>query len=593
MPDERADPAGRLPSPGLVLLVAALVLLIGLPLFPLQEPDEGRYADIASAMLRTGDWITPHLDGIAYFEKPPLVFWCVAASQAVFGLNPFSARLPSALACLAVLVLLVRWAGPAFDRATASLAALLFATLPLVILLSRVLLVDFVLTATSAAALLAAWHGLVRPGADERPRRVAIAAFWLACAFGFLAKGPIGLALPGASIGAYLLLTRDVHRIGALLRPDGPLLFALVVAPWYAAMDALHPHFLYDFFVEQNVERLTTGGRFDRQAPLWFYLPVLAVGCLPWIGAAPSAFARVVRARHVLGTTVAGRTRLYLACAVLAPLALLSVAHSKLPYYVLPILPPLTLLLADDLALRFLPRPGAAIESTRGARLGYLLGGGLVLAGAIAALVPLLGDPSQLASLAERVPEGLRGESVHPELLTQLASVLRRMALALALLAAGLLTAASLVRRDALRGALAAAAGLFAFSLGWAAMLGAAGPIYSSESAARLVLDNARPDEPVICFGTFVRGVPYYLQRPVALWYASKAEFGQDIGDDELPELAFQRRPEALQRFVAAHASVLVLVNGRDDLEKLAQLLPDRPRVVDETAAYTLLRYGH
>ena len=106
----------------LVFVVAALFLFLGTR--GLNEPDEGRYAEIAREMVVTGEWLVPHLNGFEHFQKPPLLSWFTAASIRVFGANEWAARLPSALAALGVVLLTYGIARRIFDRAVAVAAAL-------------------------------------------------------------------------------------------------------------------------------------------------------------------------------------------------------------------------------------------------------------------------------------------------------------------------------------------------------------------------------------------------------------------------------------------------------------------------------------
>ncbi|MEZ6187826.1 MAG: glycosyltransferase family 39 protein [Planctomycetota bacterium] len=215
--------------------IGAVLLLLAfgaLGVYPLHEPDEGRYAELAAGMVRSGDWLHPRLSGIDYFEKPPLALWGVAAGLSLLGHSEAGARASTALAFLLTALLVGAWCGRLrAGRGYDPRGALLFAALPLSGFFSRVLLVDTPLTLWTMLCLYGLYRALVEPAPDARvPRR------WLACAYaaaglGMLTKGPIGVVLPVASAGGYLLLTRSWRRLPWLVWPPGVVLFAALSVP--------------------------------------------------------------------------------------------------------------------------------------------------------------------------------------------------------------------------------------------------------------------------------------------------------------------------------------------------------------------------
>src|SRR5262245_47829876 len=136
-----------------ILVGLAALYLSGAFLLPLQEPDEGRYGDIAASMARTGDWLTPRLNGIRYYEKPPLYFWLGAAAVAVLGPTETAVRLPSVLACLATVLLLMNWGRRAAGPKGELLAGAMGGTIPLFALFAHMAMVDLVLIFLTTLAL--------------------------------------------------------------------------------------------------------------------------------------------------------------------------------------------------------------------------------------------------------------------------------------------------------------------------------------------------------------------------------------------------------------------------------------------------------
>ncbi|MCA8923663.1 MAG: glycosyltransferase family 39 protein [Planctomycetes bacterium] len=595
---ERPGPQPATPRRRWLGVVALLALLAfnGVGAFPLHEPDEGRYADVAAAMVRDGDWLTPRLSGIDYYEKPALHFWCVGASLALFGHSEGPARLSTSLAFLLTALLVGAWAGriggePAGSSPSARpgrpfgwQAAAVFVTLPLAGFFAHIILVDTTLTLFTTCCLFASYRGLIEPEPDAPPRRRWILLAWGAAGLAMLTKGPIGVVLPFGAVGGTLLLTRSWGRIGALLRPDGPLVFLAVCGPWFAWMCAEHPNYARAFFLEQNLARATTGGKFERDGALWYYLPVLLVGFLPWVALLPRIVQRT-RASGARPTDLAGRTRLFLACAVVVPLVILSLAGSKLVYYVLPLAPPFALLATDALLVDAQPSP-------RARRWG---GAALLGLGALVVLAALVAIPGIWIEV-----ETLRGwfgrSHLSPQKLelelTRLGAI--RAALPVAIPAAVLIGAGLALAGVALRGgqrlrAFAALGGCVLLAqLVTPYVMGLAGPAYSNRQLARAIEAHAGATGPVVCFGTFRRCVPFYLDRPVYLWEANYSEFGHDLAPGEC-EFALQDDEAALGALIREHPRVVLLAKNEAAIDALRALSPLPLRVLAHMGGRVLL----
>lgn len=330
----------RLAAPWRLVLLFAAVFLLPLGVRPLFLPDESRYAEIAREMVASRDWIVPRLLGLDYFEKPVGGYWFNAASQWLLGTTEFASRLPTALAtgasALLVGVLAQRlWA----DCRTSAVAVLVYLSFALVAGLGVYTTLDPQLTVWINLALVA-FHVAVKT-----PRtRVRVAA-WLvvgaACGMGFLVKGFVAWALAFLVAAPYMLWRR---RFGELLRygPIAVLVAVLVAAPWALAVHRHAPDFWNFFFWNEHVRRFAAGDA-QHSAPAWFYLPVLALGCIPWLGLAPRAAASAWSQR---GNADVG----FLLVWLLAPLLFFSAARGKLPAYILVCFTPAALLVARSLA---------------------------------------------------------------------------------------------------------------------------------------------------------------------------------------------------------------------------------------------------
>lgn len=310
--------------------------------FPLQDPDEGRYASIPLEMLLRGDWLTPRLAGIPYFEKPPLFYWLVALSYEILGPSEFATRAVSATAALLTVLMVYGFGRRFLSRRAALLAAGILATMPLFFVLSQAAVIDMVLTACFAGTLLAFFTALDAPPGERAPWIVIVA---ISTALGVLAKGLVALVLCGAIGLAALLLLRDWTMFRALLRPLPLLIFLAVAAPWFVLISLEHPVFPHYFFVEQHFYRYldAAGHNIPHAEGPFFYVPVLLVTALPWT-LVPILLATTRAGRGAFG--ILRRDLLfYLLLWAGTVFLFFSASSSKLPTYLLPMFPPLALVL--------------------------------------------------------------------------------------------------------------------------------------------------------------------------------------------------------------------------------------------------------
>ena len=322
--------------PLLILLFLPALLLYPCLSFALFEPDESRYAEVPREMLQRGDWVTPRLDGEAYLEKPPLLYWLTAISYEVFGVHDWAARLPPALAVHGTIFLVYFFGRRIFGDRAAFRGALVLSLAPGFVAIGRLLLIDGVLTFCTTLALFAAFEA-VRGG---RLRW----GWWLlaavACGLGVLAKGPVALVLLAGPLALHRWLTARPLPVtrGAVAAFLG--VAAGLSLPWYAALCFRVRDFAYIFFWEHNVLRFLTP--FAHERGVWFYGPVLLLGMLPasllllpflrFLGSSDEATAR--RRPPELGfLLLAGGW-----CVLFFTLSV-----SKLPTYILPAFPPLAL----------------------------------------------------------------------------------------------------------------------------------------------------------------------------------------------------------------------------------------------------------
>lgn len=552
----------------LLLMLACLagILATGIGVFPLQEPDEGRYGLIAYEMVQSGDWITPHLDTVSYFEKPPLFFWLAAISIKAFGTAEWVIRLPSLLAAIAATALVMLLARRTFGQKTALVAGIVFATTPLVALFARVCIVDVVLTFLITAQLALLWYALVEPDETEPPHLGRIVLFHVAAGLAMLNKGPVGIALPAVAFTAYALLAKRPRLLARVLHPVGLATFAAVSMPWFVAMHLRHPGYLHDFFLHENLARFSTGGEFKREAPFYTYLALLPVAFLPWASALPEAF-RLAWGERTRDDSTEKRARWFFGCAVVAPLLLLSVAQSKLVYYILPLMPPLAIVAADALTRR----RGDSDRPARSIGLGFGIFAALMIALAIAVGVAAMLPDARIANLFYK---GARAEALDPPI-----DVMRHAVgwFAAALGVAGIATALASrwIRKDkALEAVGAVAVGMVILMTSIPFLASRPMQSYTGKRFAALVGKIARPDDKLLFYERFQRTTVYYLERPVMLWNANYTEFGHEVGPEEAAGRGLQADPAALANLVRGPDRVLVLTSRVKDEKAIREMSP-------------------
>lgn len=350
-------PAGGLaarsggPCRTLVVLAVALVWL-GCTAWarPLFLPDEGRYVGVAWEMLRSGNWLTPTLDGLPYFHKPPLFYWLVATSMRLLGAAEWAARLVSVTAATLTVTALWRFLREWVDTRTAQLAAVVLATQPLFFVGAQFANLDMLVAACITLAVLLAAEAVWRREAG-RPWRAVLAGAYLAMAAGVLAKGLIGLVLPMLVIGLWLASGRCWRALAGLLWWPGIVLSAGVMLPWFVAEQQRFPGFLHYFVVVQHLRRFAGSG-FNGVQPVWFYVPVLLLFGLPWTAWLIGALRRPASFPAPQRPDLPRLMRVWIAVVVI----FFSLPQSKLIGYILPALPPLAVLIAGR-ARPWLDRP--------------------------------------------------------------------------------------------------------------------------------------------------------------------------------------------------------------------------------------------
>ncbi|HKA15271.1 MAG TPA: phospholipid carrier-dependent glycosyltransferase [Myxococcota bacterium] len=526
---------------GLLLLGIAASYFATIGARPFVAPDEFRYAEVAREMLASGDWIVPRLDGVLYFEKPALGYWVTALSIRAFGENPFAVRLPFVIATLltaAITFGLVRRFGSG-GRA-AGWAALGLLTCAEVAVIGTTAVLDALFSLGVTAALAALFAAMQQPSGAARQRWLVASGG--ACGAAFLTKGFLAFAIPICVAAPYLVWSR---RSRELLRlPWIPLAVALAIAaPWTLAIARAQPDFWHQFVVNEHLRRFA-GADPQHDEPIWYFLPVLAAGALPWT----SLLAPALRRRAALAATPLSR---FCACWLIAPVILLSASSGKLATYVLPCFPALFVLVAEAAVAQ--PR----LDLSR--RLAWIAAALAALG--VAAAAVLLWPPSALAGYYDAAEPGTREIG------------------AIAVLAAAAIAASALRWPDPAPRAAAIAA---AVSLGFATA-GVAFPTGEvSRTPGRWLAERVAPvpaDAIVVADRNLVHAVCWQLRRSDVrvLWSAGELYYGLERTDDRERWLNYQQLDALIRDPARARPVVVIGRSGRSFLP--VGLTPDRSEI--------------
>jgi 4-amino-4-deoxy-L-arabinose transferase-like glycosyltransferase len=337
-----------------LIAIAFTIRLLTLGLYPLYDPSEARYAEMARKMLESGNWVTPMIDyGVPFWGKPPLTIWLSAISLGLTGINDFSVRFPSLFLGIAIGWIVFYLAKTQRDLNYALSSVLALVSSVLFFVMSGTVAMDQCLSFGITLALASFWLAL------RGEQRFWGYVFFIGLSIGLMAKGPIALVLSGTCIGLWTLFTRrwlDIWK--AIPWFSGTLLMLCICVPWYLLAEQRTPGFLEYFFIGEHWKRFTESGwkgdlygvgRAHPRGMIWvFWL----LGGFPWVLLILKRLATATYRREAARQIFKDDWLLYCLLWMLAPLLFFTLSANVIWTYVLPGLPGLALLVADQLRLK-------------------------------------------------------------------------------------------------------------------------------------------------------------------------------------------------------------------------------------------------
>lgn len=329
------------------ILICALLWFGLLGQRDLFDPDEGRYAGIPAAMVDTGDWLTPRLNDFKYFEKPVLQYWATAVAFRVFGKSNVSARLWTAMTGFATALFVMFVAFRLYGQRAAIFTFLISVSYLMMVMFGHFLTLDMALSAfvvMGIGCLVLAQSGQT----EARKTRNWMLLGWAALALATLTKGLVAIVLPAGTILVYSLWQRDWALWPRLHLFKGLLLYLAITAPWFVAVSIANPEFAQFFFIHEHFDRYTSEVH-RRDGSIYYFVPYLLLGVCPWL---------ITSMRSLIMPGFKWRPdnpgefdpQRFLWTFIVVTFCFFSFGQSKLPGYILPILPIIAILAGGQLA---------------------------------------------------------------------------------------------------------------------------------------------------------------------------------------------------------------------------------------------------
>jgi 4-amino-4-deoxy-L-arabinose transferase-like glycosyltransferase len=519
---------------------------------PLLEPDEGRYAEIPREMLASGDFVTPHLNGVVYLEKPPLFYWGNALCFWLFGESEFSARFFTTAISVAG-IFLTYWIGAVLiGWRTGLLSAVILSSSVYYYIVGRLNTPDMTLGVFLMVAIFPAYLYLT----GKRENKGYLYLSYVGAGLAFLTKGLVGVVFPPAVLLLTLLLTRRHRELGHGFSIWGISLFMAVVLPWLYLVQKKNPDFLWFFFVHEHFLRYTTTTH-GQSEPFWFFVPILVGGFIPWITFLPRM---VFSLRGKAQGFLSQEALTFLLSWTLFILIFFSLSHSKLATYVCPIFPPLAVLFGRGLDL-WIERD----NGPKGCCLPFAFSA--ILVGAVV-MLDLLAQP------ADAIQPSL---SFIPQIPIQVSAWIPALVLPLTILLLWGITPLFLRGLGAVKVILLC---FILFSVFLISLHRPAahflGSYKSAKELSKVISASAQPGDVVAQYGEYMQGISFYTKRRTLLVERlGELRFGAERAADRteyfLRDTAFMRLWKSRERVfcVFEHDQMPFIRNNFLDLQLL------------------------
>jgi 4-amino-4-deoxy-L-arabinose transferase-like glycosyltransferase len=327
-----------------LLICVSVIWFSNLEYRTLIKPDEGRYAEIPREMVSSGDWVTPRLNALKYFEKPPLQYWATATAYTVFGEHQWTSRLWAGLTGFAGLFLVWFTGRRLFDMASANYAAMILSSSMLYVMMSHINTLDMGVTFFITLGIFSFMLGQQENIPAKTSRNWMLLA-WAGLALAVLSKGLMGIILPGTAVFIYCLVRRDFTVLKRMHCMAGLAVFMAICAPWFYLVMKANPEFFEKFFIYEHYTRFTTK-ELGRYQPWYYFVPVLLIGALPWTLV---LFDALLRSGQPVSQNKFNPPLFLLIWTVFIYI-FFSISDSKLPSYLLPMFPAFALLIGHQIA---------------------------------------------------------------------------------------------------------------------------------------------------------------------------------------------------------------------------------------------------
>jgi 4-amino-4-deoxy-L-arabinose transferase-like glycosyltransferase len=365
---------------GLLLAAAIVPYFVGLGDSAIWDANEAFYVETPREMIERGDFVSPTFNYEPRLNKPILSYWIVGGFYRLFGISVGVQRLAIAVGAMGILAaayFLGCLAWPAAPvrgapRIEAGLwAAIGLAVAPRLLMLARRIFIDIYISLFLSLTLLFF-------AASERypaRRRLFLLLMYASIGLGMLTKGPVAVIVPGLVFAIYLLVHRELKRVGTMMIPTGALVVLAIVVPWYAALYARDGWtYIVSFFLGENVDRFTSGLGVQVKRPLYFYVPVVFSDSFPWsLYLVPAAIASW-RERRSRGADASTRVRTLLWIWIVVIVGFFSLSAGKQDLYIFPIVPAVAALAAWVVATATTrANPSAVARTTMGIAMAVLV----------------------------------------------------------------------------------------------------------------------------------------------------------------------------------------------------------------------------